>query len=414
MKLPLYKNSSHDVNDLIPTEDKNFGLIFERFFNHYHEDRKPNGSDWAIITNDKVDSKGDFLKTFNGKACGSSHDIQRYAENQYNLVESLGGLSLEFELSSHFVTGTGNAHPVENGMLWHPTLGVPYLTGSQVKGMLRTVVEQYFDGSSEDRDALLIDWFGSKLKDSKNSKSMFYSQEKQAELSSQAGRFIFFDAIPVDSVQLGVDIMTPHMGGWYAADFFQKDSPISHETLPADWHSPIPIKFLVIKKARFLVSIAPRSAGQNLSTAIQEASLQQLIATLQYALSLSGAGAKTQNGYGQMREVSNGFISKLSEKNQELRISQEISRLTPTQQQLTKVRELLNTITSRQAVGSEKYQKMIDLIKALSEIPSDTYTPDDKIMAQKLLTLKNLESYFNLNKNQYRDKIKPHIESLLA
>ena len=57
---------------------------------------------------------------------------------------------------------------------------------------------------------------------------------------------------------------------------------------------------------------------------------------------------------------------------------------------------------------------MIDLIKALSEIPSDTYTPDDKIMAQKLLTLKNLESYFNLNKNQYRDKIKPHIESLLA
>jgi CRISPR-associated protein Cmr6 len=34
---------------------------------------------------------------------------------------------------------------VENGFLWHPTLGVPYLPGAAVKGLVRAYVEHWDD-----------------------------------------------------------------------------------------------------------------------------------------------------------------------------------------------------------------------------------------------------------------------------
>src|ERR1035441_6966625 len=70
---------------------------------------------------------------------------------------------------------TGRSHPVENGFVWHPTLGVPYLPGSSIKGLI----------GQPDRENVL----GSK---------------------TRVGRVICLDAVPTCPVRLEADVMTPH------------------------------------------------------------------------------------------------------------------------------------------------------------------------------------------------------------
>ena len=52
--------------------------------------------------------------------------------------------------------GLGNSHPLENGLLWHPTLGVPYFQGSTVKGLAKALIEKW--GADPQ---LIKRWFGS-------------------------------------------------------------------------------------------------------------------------------------------------------------------------------------------------------------------------------------------------------------
>ena len=84
------------------------------------------------------------------------------------------------------MTGLGRSHPVENGFAWHPTLGMPYLPGSSVKGMVRAWAEQETDPrpASEELDRLL---------------------GKQ----NSAGSVCFLDALPIKPVKLEADVMTP-------------------------------------------------------------------------------------------------------------------------------------------------------------------------------------------------------------
>ena len=63
--------------------------------------------------------------------------LRESAVRMVRLVEAHGGRWRVFRTTSRFVTGLGRRHPVENGFAWHSTLGVPYLPGSSVKGMVR-------------------------------------------------------------------------------------------------------------------------------------------------------------------------------------------------------------------------------------------------------------------------------------
>ncbi len=55
-------------------------------------------------------------------------------------------------LISPLATGLGNPHPVENGFAFLPPYGIPYLSGSSVKGVLRRACEEIalFSDSSSD------------------------------------------------------------------------------------------------------------------------------------------------------------------------------------------------------------------------------------------------------------------------
>ncbi len=278
---PLYSMSLENTPGSKFNPKGHAGLWFDRFFDIYqHEDQEK----WKVAKEAKNTWLTQFAKY---RQVGDENALEQAVRRQMGLNRSLGGVECVFETQWHFVTGMGNSHPIENGFSWHPTLGVPYLSGATVKGMVRSWLEAWEPSDSDaEQQQRLLQWFGSTCKD-----------PNQADYQVQTGELIFFDAIPVQAVSLGVDIMTSHMGNWYVKgqDINSIDKP--PEVIPADWHDPVPIPFLVTRQARFLFSIALRRRHQDIDKNID---LELVKEALTNALEWLGAGAKTAVGYGQM------------------------------------------------------------------------------------------------------------------
>jgi CRISPR-associated protein Cmr6 len=254
MVMPLYKDLREGNFD--KNNDSHSGLWYERFFNGYD-------NQWS------VKDKGKFGWVKNAsKKCGSSFALELCRKRRLQLVNALSGDFQVFDTAWNFVSGLGLAHPVENGFAWHPTLGVPYLSGSAVKGLVRAWLE-WVEGDEVDL------WLG--------------SEDEGLEC---AGKLIFFDAVPVEPVELVADVMTLHMGRWYERGGNIKNFGDVGK-FPADWHDPNPVPFLAVKRASFLFAVAPRdSSGVDL--------VEPALVALGNALEWLGAGAKTGAGYGHL------------------------------------------------------------------------------------------------------------------
>lgn len=279
MALPLYR----EVREQPPIHDPkkpsgHAGLWFERFYDRYKGD----------FSNTKQSDNAfrDWLACFQHLA-GDDTLLKNATLRQSLLTEQLGGHSAVFGCGWHFVSGMGNNHPLENGFNWHPVWGVPYLPGSGLKGLVRAWVEAWQfddadDGQKRQKRKRLLDWFGS------------VDKTPDKEIDTQTGKVIFFDAIPLRPVRLVTDIMTPHMGEWYAQGEKIQDISRDADKIPADWHSPNPIYFLSAKEPTFLVSVAPRDA-----VVAPDLDMEEVMQCVADALEWLGAGAKTAVGYGQ-------------------------------------------------------------------------------------------------------------------
>lgn len=307
----------------------NRGLWFQRFYDQYDPRNwdvlKPNGNHTEMGNTHWLLTH--FSKASNSRV-GDSEQLKRYVQQQMQLADLLGGKNHIFQSSWHFVTGTGNPHPVENGFAWHPTLGVPYLTGAAVKGLVRTFIETQLDESdltNPDKKELLLQWFGSDHKDS-----------KKQTYDSKAGDLIFFDAIPIEPVTLGVDIMTPHMGKWYEKGGNITDIARQPEAVPADWHDPTPISFLVAKDIKLLFSFAIRPHPPAEKPPFRPLDLNEVNAALESVLTHMGAGGKTATGYGGMshdQAAEEALAKELSQKRlhqeQQAALQAELANLSP-------------------------------------------------------------------------------------
>jgi CRISPR-associated protein Cmr6 len=271
MTLPIYRGAA----ERLPQDHRrgHVGLRFHRLFDRYE-------ADWSIGDN----SKKDWLETF-AHPVGDADTLAAHAAAQRRLIESLGGRSALLTTRGPLVTGTGYPHPVENGLAWHPVLGTPYLAGSGVKGLLRAWAEQWLfgDDAQRERRDLLLHWFGSDAK--------HFCDQKTPP---RAGGLILFDAVPVEPVRLELGIMTPHGGKWYERGGRIGDPSQHPEAVPADWHDPTPIPYLVVGQARLLFGLAPRSPWSG------DIDLNQAMTCLTDALDWLGAGAKTAVGHGRM------------------------------------------------------------------------------------------------------------------
>lgn len=256
-----------NVEDL--PDGANRGLYFNKFVNRWPENPCL-GTFKGLETRKK-----DWLKKFAGGVDASTAEASRIK----SLAEALDGNACNYISTGPFVTGMGLEHPVENGFLFHHTLGVPYLPGSSIKGMIRAWAENWCALEEKDEDYKNhIDeiWrlFGGPI-----------VRGKKEIRSAGVGSLIIFDALPVSKVTLYTEVLTPHNGDWRITD-----KPL--ENPPADWVSPTPIPFLAVKEgAMFQFAMAPRTpADADL--------LEPAFVYLQDALEWIGAGAKTAVGFG--------------------------------------------------------------------------------------------------------------------
>lgn len=284
-KTPLYE-AEHVPKEL--SSQGNAGLWWDKFFHFYENDFSKVTPAVTQKDYEKPDGKMRWICTVEGER-GHKQHIERFAQRQFELGAAQNAQQRFFKTDWHFATGLGYSHPVKNGFCWHHTLGVPYLPASGIKGLLRAWVEKWEEFDDEElRKKVLLSWFGSEPGEAKH--------EEQ-----RAGGLIFFDAIPVHCPDLSADVTTPHMGKWYAegskisrADGSGNDAA----RIPGDWHSPVPIPFLVVSQASFLFQIAARSQ----STFEEDYDLAKSMELLQLALEHLGAGAKTAACYGRMSE----------------------------------------------------------------------------------------------------------------
>ncbi len=235
--------------------DGHAGLWFDKFCDTWRKD----GNSWTMATPQGSKEEGPKLRWIKALAgtVGAQDQITEYVLRLRRLIHRRGGKAAVFRSDSRFVTGLGRSHPVENGFVWHPTLGTPYLPGSSIKGLVcawaKSEAEPLPDPAARTR------LFGNR---------------------DRVGSLCFLDAVPVGPVQIEADVMTPHYAGWSVGD------------PPGDWRSPTPIPFLTVAQGvSFLFSVVPwrTVAARDLDT---------VLAWLRDALEWEGGGAKTSVGYG--------------------------------------------------------------------------------------------------------------------
>ena len=257
MARPLYREAAKEPQNL--TNEGHAGLWFDKFCNTWSVGNR----EWSLSSAD-TRSESPKLRWINSvtiSRMGSEGQLMEVAQRLSKMAVRRGGKVAVFTSDSRFVTGLGQSHPVENGFAWHPILGVPFLPGSSIKGMVRSWAELDADPRPDTmtRQRILGD-------------------------VDHVGNVVFLDAIPFRPVQLEADVITPHYAGWTAED------------PPGDWRSPTPIPFLVAAaETSFLFTLIPRDSGN-------ENDLDTVLEWLASALKWAGSGAKTAVGYGRARE----------------------------------------------------------------------------------------------------------------
>lgn len=271
MSMPLYKDAPR------PSSHSNVGLVFDKFFGGWNGEflRAPLESD---IPKYGEEAKSVWVREIAKK--GSTVTGGGAAERHLELANALGGAVWYAVATSRFVTGMGITNPLENGFAFHHTLGIPYLAASGFKGAIRN----YWDQWSGD-NAGCVDLLGS---------------------ARQVGSIVLFDMLPVSSVTLVPEVMTPHYSDWY-----QKGKA------PGDWLSPAPIPFIAVEAgALFQIATAPRIFRDPRWAANRD----KLKDILDKAFEITGLGAKTAVGYGRFvigkdkedaKQISQAIVSAL-------------------------------------------------------------------------------------------------------
>ena len=221
----------------------------------------------------------DFVKNISER---KNKVIMQLKQLRYN-VESFS-LTVFWRL----VIGLGASHPQETSMTLHHIYGIPYIPASAVKGVARHwAILKFADEKSKKENQ----GFEKSVKEVSDALDKCNDLNFEVDgitfnnlirifgTQKQEGKVMFFDAYPLENINLKIDIMNPHYPEYY-----------SGKLPPADWQSPVPIKFLTIERTKFQFHIASKEKDL----------LDKVRKLLIEVLKNYGIGAKTSLGYGQL------------------------------------------------------------------------------------------------------------------
>lgn len=271
----------------------NAGLWYDKFC-HRWDDR-----DWKI----EPEPRKSWIASVTNARVGDPILLQDMVSRTLDLLSGLQGEARFFCTAGRFVTGLGRSHPLENGFAWHHTLGVPFLPGSSVKGMVRSWAEFWLNENNENKEVV----------------------ERIFGAQGAVGTVIFLDALPAAPVKLEREVMTPHYQDYYGKP----------ECPPGDWYDPNPINFLTVATGQsFVFGVAAREPDEG------SADLAAVLEWLTQALADIGAGAKTAAGYGRFVSDQSTYLKWKNQKEQEKARRAEKERLRENQAVLARLSPL--------------------------------------------------------------------------
>ncbi len=196
--------------------------------------------------------------------------LSAFRHRWYAVVTSQHAQVFEATTAWRLVVGLGQKGPLEVGFTFHHLYGIPIIPGSALKGLARAYASLVEERNESDPDFLAI--FGRA------------PTSGGQENAAQAGKAVFFDAIPLNQPKLDLDVMNPHYPDYYRG-----------ERLPTNWQDPKPVYFLALKAGvRFAFAVGWRGTLDEQGRRLQGLATEWL----QKGLQELGAGAKTSAGYG--------------------------------------------------------------------------------------------------------------------
>lgn len=249
----------------------NWGLIFDRYLAIWKDARS-----FPVRQEELNNPLKEFVERFNALSGNDekSNLLAMLNQRRKEYLQDTTHISFQYETTWHLVTGMGTDHPIGNGFVFDPLLGLPILPGSGIKGLCR-------------KAAMLMSYDNSLLEE------LFGPEPEQgSEDDLKQGALIFHDAFPVNWPRLCVDIINCHNPNYY-----QKQLKLfgSEDVLVDVTESPLPVFFLALDRgARFNFFVEIKDDKEGIGDEIKE--------ILDFALTKMGFGAKTAVGYGVMQK----------------------------------------------------------------------------------------------------------------
>ena len=203
--------------------------------------------------------------------------------------------TIKFKPNWRLIVGLGGESVYETSITLHHIYGIPYITASSIKGVVRSYIINTVFGQEDLKfaegqaieDKSFCDIFGcpAEIKIEKQKFQSFYAKTEGKKKGDRMGKIIFFDSFPITEPKIEVDIMNPHYPKYYGGD-----------EAPTDTQNPTPIPFLTVAKTDFQFIIGTKY-GLIDDFQLQGKTISQW---LKEALANNGIGAKTAVGYGRM------------------------------------------------------------------------------------------------------------------
>ncbi len=250
---------------------RNPSLIFDRFTPRLD----------TVPDKEKGTVKSDFLKLVRDSAKLTEEQLFNEWNTRWErLIASAEAKYFELQTDWRLIAGLGKKGSLEVGFTFH-RYGFPYLPGSSLKGLARAyglleiaeaIGGEMLKKADNDKPLTKLDEALSqdeekKFKDALNNYKV--NQDSPAlnmaeafrcifGTTEQAGKAIFFDAIPKSVPTLDLDIMNPHYPDYY------NDRDGKQGVFPTNWQSPIPVQFLTVASGTvFRFAIGWRSSPQD-------------------------------------------------------------------------------------------------------------------------------------------------------
>lgn len=279
----------------------------------------------------------------------------KFLERWKLLLNSIEAVQMKGKVLWRLVVGLGSGSVLETSMTLHHIFGVPYISGTALKGVVSSYyLEKYreelfknLENMSEDEKNKYINKKGGydlELDKDENYAKLF-------GIEGQRGKVIFLDAYPVKFPQLEIDIMNPHFGDYYDG-----------KTPPADWLTPVPVKFVTVAKDTEFIFAFKTECGD----------LKELVKTLiKEALEDLGIGAKTSVGYGYFKDLEDCKVEELPQ---------------------------IASNTSPASVSENPKQPLANYLKNENELKDEYLKPDGIMKSEE--EYKNFLKVKDLSKNQ--------------